>query len=187
MEFHRTFTAADIQDAIEEDAPSKRTVRNTLDAMETMGFLRSSGGNGRAPREFHPVKPDSEQEPEGYSPRESNHTSIIPFPGGKGRVAEWVISHIPEHDTFIEVFGGGAGILYNKKRSKYETYNDIDGDLTQFFSIIRNHPGELASWLESVPYSRSLYDDWVTEFYRGFRPDDPIERAGRFFALRYMQ
>jgi len=187
MEFRRTFTATEIQDAIEGDTPSKRTVRNTLSAMETMGFLQSVGGAGRAPCEFYPVKPDSEQVPEGYSPRHSTHTSIMPFPGGKGRLSEWIIDNMPEHDTYVEVFGGAAGVLYNKPRSQYEIYNDIDEDLTQFFNVVRDHPEELATWLQSVPYSRSLYDDWVTEFYRGFRPDDQIERAGRFFSLRYMQ
>jgi len=46
---------------------------------------------------------------------------------------------------------------------------------------------ELAEWLQTVPYSRTQYEQWVTSFYDGVRPDDPIERAGRYFALRYMQ
>lgn len=58
MEFRRTSTAAEIRDAIDDNPPSKRTIRDTLDAMETKGFLNSTRGAGRAPREFHPAEQD---------------------------------------------------------------------------------------------------------------------------------
>lgn len=187
MEFRRTFTAAEIRDAIDDNPPSKRTIRDTLDAMETKGFLNSTGGAGRAPRRFHPAEQEQNRKQTGYTQGQSSHSSIFPFPGGKGSISEWIVDNIPEHDTYVEVFGGGAGVLYNKPRSKYEIYNDINDDLTQFFGIVRNRSDELATWLQSVPYSRSQYEEWVAEFYDGIRPDDPIERAGRFFSLRYMQ
>ncbi|MFC7028514.1 DNA adenine methylase [Halomicroarcula sp. GCM10025324] len=152
-----------------------------------MGFLRSEGGTGRAPRRFFPVETDPEVDPEGYSPRRITPSSTIPYPGSKGSLADWVISYIPTHDTYVEVFGGSAGVLINKPRSKYEIYNDINEDLTQFFRIVRNRPDDLAVWLQSVPYSRSQYEEWVEAFYEGVRPNDPVERAGRFFSLRYMQ
>jgi DNA adenine methylase len=155
--------------------------------MEALGLLDSSGGKGRAPREFSPVIPSSGIDPGGYSPRNPPNNGAIPYPGGKTQLAEWIIGIMPVHDTYVEVFGGGAGVLFNKPRSKYEIYNDTNDDLTQFFSVVRDRCDELASWLSKVPYSRSQYEEWVTEFYDGVRPDDPIERAGRFFTLRYMQ
>lgn len=187
IETNRTFTAAQVQEKIGDDAPSKRTVRDTLNAMETMGLLASNGGAGRAPREFYAEQPTTTVQPTGYTPRQSSSTSTIPYPGGKGQLAEWVIEQMPAHDTYVEVFGGSAGVLYNKPRSKYEIYNDINDDLTQFFRVLRDHPDELATWLQTVPYSRSQYEEWVDDFYAGIRPDDPIARAGRFFSLRYMQ
>ncbi|WP_336134633.1 DNA adenine methylase [Natronomonas amylolytica] len=155
--------------------------------METLGFLQSEGGSGSAPKVFFPRKPDSTIQAGGYSPRSSSTSSVFPYPGGKGHISEWIIDLMPQHDTYVEVFGGAAGILFNKRRSKYEIYNDHNEDLTQFFSILRNREEELAEWLQSVPYSRSQYEEWVAEFYDGVRPDDPIERAGRFFSIRYMQ
>lgn len=187
MEYQRSFTADQIQDAIDEDSPSKRTIRDTLDAMEQLGFLSSTGGSGRAPREFFALQPTSPIDPGGYSSRQVSRSGTIPYPGGKTQLAEWVIGTMPAHDTYVEVFGGGAGVLFNKPRSTYEIYNDTDDDLTQFFATVRDRCDELASWLQTVPYSRSLYEEWVTEFYDGVRPDDPIERAGRFFTLRHMQ
>jgi len=187
LEVQRSFTAAEVRDAVEGEPPSERTVRNTLDAMESLDLLGSDGGAGRAPREFYPLPPDDAIQPTGYTPRASTHSSPIPYPGSKGSVAEWIVDIMPTHDTYVEVFGGAAGVLFNKPRSKYEIYNDINDDLTQFFEILRTRPDDLASWLQAVPYSRSQYEQWVEEFYEGVRPDDPVERAGRYFALRYMQ
>lgn len=187
IEHQRSISAADVKEAIDGDGPAIRTIRNTLNAMEVLELFDSEGGSGRSPRRYHPIEPEPTSEPPGYSPRKSSSTSKLPYPGGKSKLAPWIIQHIPQHDTYVEVFGGGAGVLFNKPRSKYEIYNDVDGDLTQFFRVLRERPSDLAEWLVSVPYSRAQYEQWVEEFYRGVRPDDPIERAGRFFSLRYMQ
>ena len=119
--------------------------------------------------------------------RPGNHVSVFPWPGGKGRRSDWIISKMPPHDTYVEVFGGSAALLYNKPRSHNEVYNDLNDDLVQFFQVLRDREDELAEWVRNVPYSRSLYEDWIDDFLRGRRPDDPIERAGRFWSLRYMQ
>jgi DNA adenine methylase len=187
MEYQRQFTADEIQSSIEGEDLSRRTVRNTLNAMEDMGFLESGGGRGSAPREYYPPDVAQPIEPGGYTPRDVSSSSTIPYPGAQNRLSERIIDMMPAHDTYVEVFGGSAGVLYNKPRSKYEVYNDIDDDLTQFFRVLRNRPEELAEWLQAVPYSRRQYEEWVDEFYDGIRPDDDIARAGRFFSLRYMQ
>ncbi len=119
--------------------------------------------------------------------RDGNRVSVFPYPGGKGRNSDWIIEKIPPHDTFVEVFGGSAAITFNKPVSKYEVYNDVNDDLVQFFNVLRERTDELVEWVRRVPYSRALYEDWVDQYYEGYRPDDPIARAGRFFTLRYMQ
>lgn len=113
--------------------------------------------------------------------------TVFPYPGGKSRYADFVVKRVPEHTAYVEVFGGAAGVLFNKPRSKVEVYNDIDDDLVQFFEVLRDRGDDLIEWLRAVPYARTVFEQWKTDFYTGHRPDDPIERAGRFFALRYMQ
>jgi len=115
--------------------------------------------------------------------------AVFPFPGGKSRLASWILDQVPEHTCFVEVFGGAAGVLVNKdpEASTVEVYNDRDGDLVQFFEVLRERPDELVEWLEAVPYSREIHGEWAEAFYNGYRPSDPVERAGQFFYLRYSQ
>lgn len=111
----------------------------------------------------------------------------FPYPGGKKRYTSWILSRMPEHRTYVEVFGGSAALLTSKERSMVEVYNDINGDLVQFFEVLRDRPRELVDWLDKTPYSRKLYNEWVREWQQGQRPDDPIAKAGQFFYLRNAQ
>jgi DNA adenine methylase len=99
----------------------------------------------------------------------------------------WILERMPPHDTFVDVFGGSGAIIYNKPPSKNEVYNDANDDLVQFFRVLRELEDELLEWLRNVPFARSVYEKWVQEFFDGYRPNDPVKRAGRFFVLRYMQ
>ena len=112
---------------------------------------------------------------------------VFPYPGGKTGMADDIMRRFPEHRAYVEVFGGAAGILFSKELSPVEVYNDKDSNIVHFFRILRDRCGELKEWLDSVPYSRELYEQWVEDFYSGNHPDDEIERAGRFFFLRYSQ
>lgn len=113
--------------------------------------------------------------------------SVFPYVGGKTRFADWIVGHFPEHNCYVEPFGGAAGVLLNKERSRVEIYNDLNKDIVHFFRILRNRRGELEEWLLNVPHSRDVHERWSREFYNGERVDDEIARAGRFFYLRYTQ
>ena len=113
--------------------------------------------------------------------------SVFPYPGGKSYLAPWIIEHFPEHKCYVEVFGGSGAVLVNKDESHTEVYNDIDGDLVHFFTVLRDQEEELVEWLDLTPYAREQHEEWAKEFYNGERPEDPIERAGKFFYLRYSQ
>jgi DNA adenine methylase len=113
--------------------------------------------------------------------------TVFPYPGGKTYLADWIIDHFPEHECYVEVFGGGGSVLVNKDPSFNEVYNDLDDDLTHFFRVLRENHTELREWLERVPFGRSQHQEFKEAFYNGERPDDDVERAGRFFYLRYSQ
>lgn len=101
-------------------------------------------------------------------------TRILHYPGSKWSMADWIISHMPEHKTYLEPFFGSGAVFFNKMPSALETINDIDGDIVNLFSVIRDHPERLAELVQWTPYARE-------EYIRSHEQiDDPIERARRF-------
>lgn len=96
------------------------------------------------------------------------------YPGGKVKISSWVISFFPRHKIYVEPFGGAAGVLLNKTPSPLEVYNDLNSDLVNFFSVLRDKSkaAELIRRLKLTPYAREEY----YSFYP--MPDgDDIERA----------
>jgi len=111
----------------------------------------------------------------------------FPYPGSKVLLSNWVVDHIPDHEVYVEPFGGSAALLVNKPKSYNEIFNDVDGDIVHFFTTLRDRCDELVEWCEGTPFSRELHKKYAHAFYSGYRSDDDIERAGRFFYLRNTQ
>jgi DNA adenine methylase len=89
------------------------------------------------------------------------------YHGSKFRLAPWVIQHFPPHKTYVEPFGGAAGVLLRKQRSYSEVYNDLDSEVVNFFAVLREQKSRVAliEMLELTPYSRH-------EFQRAFEQSD---------------
>lgn len=99
--------------------------------------------------------------------------------GGKGKTAKHLISKMPEHTCYVELFGGAAHVIAQKAPIINEVYNDIDGELVNFLMVARSKSLELQKACESIPYSRELYEQWKREK----PPEDKFEQAVRFFYL----
>lgn len=94
--------------------------------------------------------------------------------GGKWRIAPWILSHFPEHHIYVEAFAGGASVLLRKAPSDSEVLNDLDGNVVNYFRVLREKPYELKRAIEFTPFSRE-------ETYASCEPaTDPVERARRF-------
>lgn len=113
--------------------------------------------------------------------------SAFPYPGGKTSYVEEIIHHFPDHRRYVEPFGGSAAVLLNKPESYIEVFNDQNSDIVHFFEVLRERREELVDWLRRTPFSRELHEEWARSLYSGERPEDDIERAGRWFYLRYTQ
>ena len=98
------------------------------------------------------------------------------YHGSKFRLATWIIPQIPPHHCYVEVFGGGAGVLIRKTRSQIEVYNDLDTQVVNFFRVLRNKQqlAELLRMVDLTPFSRDEFAD----SYIGSA--DPIEAARQF-------
>jgi len=102
-------------------------------------------------------------------------TPALRYHGGKFRLASWILQHLPPHRCYIEPFGGAASVLLQKPRSYAEVYNDLDGEIVNFFRVVRD-PDLCRQLIESLiltPYAR-------TEFEQAYQPaQDPVEMARR--------
>ncbi len=107
--------------------------------------------------------------------------AILKYPGGKWRIADWIISFFPEHKVYVEPFFGSGAVFFKKEPSYIETINDIDGNIVNLFKVCRDHPNALAAAVNMTPFSR---DEFV-ECYET-NVGDPIERARRTL-VRYHQ
>ena len=101
--------------------------------------------------------------------------AILNYPGAKWGMADKIISLMPRHRSYLEPFFGSGAVLFNKPPSAIETVNDIDGDITNFFSVLRACPEELAEAISLTPYSRDVFNDAHEN-----RGTDPFDRAYRF-------
>lgn len=107
---------------------------------------------------------------------------VLRWHGGKFRLAEWVMSHFPRHDAYVEPYGGAAGVLMQKPAIAAECYNDLDDAVVNVFRVLRDEDlaQRLFRLLELTPFARS-------EFNAAYEPtDDPVERARRTICLSFM-
>jgi len=61
---------------------------------------------------------------------------IIPWIGGKRRLAKHLLPLFPEHQCYVELFCGAAALFFMKEPTKTEVLNDINGerDYTFFYA-----------------------------------------------------
>jgi DNA adenine methylase len=105
----------------------------------------------------------------------------LSYLGGKNRIAQRIISLIPEHTTYIEPFCGGAQVFFHKEPSRVEVLNDLDEGIFNFLRVCQLHHQELVRYLQFCTASR--------KWFELFQKQDPgtlsdIQRAARFFYLQ---
>lgn len=101
--------------------------------------------------------------------------TLLNYPGAKWGMAEQIISLMPEHRSYLEPFFGSGAVLFNKPKSAIETVNDIDGEIVNFFRVLRERPEELAYAVSMTPYARDVFDDAHEN-----RGEDNFDSAYRF-------
>lgn len=104
------------------------------------------------------------------------------YHGGKFRLAPWILQHFPAHQIYVEPFGGAAGVLIQKPRAYSEVYNDLDGEMANFFRVVRDAGlrRQLVEACVLTPYARA-------EFEQAWEPvQDPLERACRLVVRAQM-
>ncbi|MDO8637916.1 MAG: DNA adenine methylase, partial [Dehalococcoidia bacterium] len=98
--------------------------------------------------------------------------------GGKFSHLNWLLPLLPRTNHYCEVFAGSAAVLLNREPSPVETYNDIDGEVANFFRVLRDNKDELIYAIGLTPFSREEFKLALSNHKDGLAD---VERARRFF------
>lgn len=104
------------------------------------------------------------------------------YPGGKWLLGKWILSYMPEHNIYIEAFGGAGSVLLQKERVWNEVFNDMDERIVNFFRVLQDRElyEELCHRLKFTLFSRSEYDS--ADMY----DDNPVIAAQALLIKSYM-
>ena len=93
--------------------------------------------------------------------------------GGKYSHLDWLLPLLPPARQYCEPFGGSAAVLINRDPAEVETYNDLDGEVVNFFRVLRERKSELIESIGLTPFSREEFaiackpaSDDVSDFER---------------------
>lgn len=106
---------------------------------------------------------------------------VIPWVGGKRRLAPALLPLFPEHTCYVEPFCGAAALFFLKEPSDTEILNDINGELVNLYRVIKHHLEEFVRQFKWALTSRQIW-----EWQKMTRPETltDIQRAARFFYLQ---
>ncbi len=113
-----------------------------------------------------------------YVRNRSRRRIVFGWYGGKFSHLDWLMPLLPTCHHYCEPFAGSGAVLINRKPSPVETYNDIDGDVVNFFRVLRDHHEELIRAIALTPFSREEYHNAIYDSTSGI---NDIELARRFY------
>jgi DNA adenine methylase len=116
--------------------------------------------------------------------------------GGKQYLASRIVSLIPQHTHYVEPYFGGGAVLFNKPesfvRGHSEVVNDRNGDLMNFWRVLRNKQTfeELRQQLSLTPFSSEEFaaaKQGLTATKSETKPkpikSEDVARAAAFFVM----
>lgn len=109
---------------------------------------------------------------------------VVPWIGGKRRLADRLIPLFPPHQCYVEVFAGGAALYFLRPvPADTEVLNDINGDLVRLYRVLKYHLQEFIRQFEFGITSRQIF-----EWEKMTRPETltDIQRAARFYYMQHV-
>lgn len=108
---------------------------------------------------------------------------IVPWLGGKRRLAERLFPYFPPHKCYVEPFAGGAAMFFLRPMpADAEVLNDRNGELINLYRVVKHHLEEFVRQFKWALSSRQVFE-WLKETPSQTLTD--IQRAARFFYLQH--
>ena len=110
-------------------------------------------------------------------------SSPFKWVGGKRRLKKHIVSLLPQHSCYVEPFAGAAWVLFAKEPSDVEVLNDINGDLVNFFRVVKEQPEALIESFEMELVARKTFERLADMNPEAVEAMSPVDRAHRFYYL----
>lgn len=89
---------------------------------------------------------------------------------------------MPQHRTYVEVFGGAGWVLFRKEPSEVEVWNDLNSDLVNLFRVVRTRLDVFKRRQYFLLSSREEYYSFMQAVKKGKFESD-VDRAIAFYYL----
>jgi len=113
--------------------------------------------------------------------------AIVPYFGGKRRLASRIVELMGSHKVYWEPFCGSMAVLMSKPPCDLETVNDLHGDLINLARVIqdKNLGFKLYDKLSRTLYAEQFFGEAKERWLSG-SSSTPIERAYDYFVVSWM-
>jgi DNA adenine methylase len=111
------------------------------------------------------------------------YLSTFPYIGGKFYLLDIILKLIPEHEIYIEPFGGSAKVLINKPPSKVEIYNDLDKRIANLFYVWAFRYKEFEKKLKRLVFSQTLFYEFFKDIQKPVKKLGNVNDAVKTFYL----
>ena len=78
----------------------------------------------------------------------------LTYYGGKQKLTKQILPLIPKHNLYCEPFFGGGAIYFGKEKSEIEVINDTNGDLINFYQVVKNNCKKLTKEIKATLHAR---------------------------------
>ena len=112
-------------------------------------------------------------------PRSKHSNSPFRYPGGKFYARRLILAEIPPHTEYCEPFAGGASVFFAKKDSAKSTLNDLDAEVINTLTQIRDRVEDLIGLLDGIQATKKNH----AYYKNAYQPVDDLTRAFRWYYL----
>ena len=112
-----------------------------------------------------------------------NAQPLVPWIGGKRRLAKYLIPIFPAHVCYVEPFAGAAALFFLKPPAEVEVLNDVNGDVVNLYRVVQHHLEEFVRQFKYALVSREMFK-WLLDTPVETLTD--VQRAARFFYIQKM-
>ncbi len=114
---------------------------------------------------------------------EEKELQVFGSPGGKTHIVKKLLRLVPEHNTYIEPFAGGAALYWKKKPCSTEVLNDKDSEIAFAYNFVKHVTDDQIRKLNAMNWksNKSLF----FKLKDSKAPSKPTERFYRFYYTLY--